>query len=125
MIISNVEMVYDNPAHHRRRVMGAMVRTKQDILNAIHQNREHLKRLGVRRIGLFGSFVRGEQRPGSDVDLLVEFESGQKTFDTFMELSFFLEEVLQHRVELVTLESLSPYLGPHILGEVEYAPDAA
>lgn len=102
-----------------------MVRTKQDILDALDQNRSRLKALGVRRIGLFGSFVRGEQHPDSDIDLLVEFEPGRKTFDTFMELSFFLEDVLQHRIELVTAESLSPYIGPYILREVEYAPLAA
>jgi predicted nucleotidyltransferase len=102
-----------------------MIKTKQDILRMLDQNRSHLRALGVRRIGLFGSFVRGEQRPDSDIDLLVEFEAGRKTFDTFMELSFFLEEVLEHRIELVTVESLSPYLGPHILKEVEYAALAA
>ncbi len=102
-----------------------MIKTKQDILKALDQNKSHLRRLGVRRIGLFGSFVRDEQRPNSDIDLLVEFESGRKTFDTFMELSFFLEEILEHRIELVTAESLSPYLGPYILKEVEYAPLAA
>ena len=91
----------------------------------LDQNQTHLKALGVRRIGLFGSFVRGEQRPESDIDMLVEFEPGRKTFDGFMELSFFLEEVLEHRIELVTVESLSPYLGPHILKEVEYATLAA
>jgi predicted nucleotidyltransferase len=79
----------------------------------------------VKRIGLFGSFVRGEQRPESDIDLLVEFEPGKKTFDAFMELSFLLEEVLQRRFELATMESLSPYVGPHILREVEYASLAA
>jgi predicted nucleotidyltransferase len=102
-----------------------MIKTKQDILYVLDQNRSHLRALGVRRIGLFGSFVRGEQRPDSDIDLLVEFEPGRKTFDTFMELSFFLEEVLQHRIELVTLESLGPYLGPHILKGVEYVALAA
>lgn len=102
-----------------------MIKTKQDILSVLDQNRSQLKALGVRRIGLFGSFVRGEQRPGSDIDLLVDFEPGRKTFDTFMELSFFLEEVLGHKIELVTVESLSPYLGPHILKEVEYAALAA
>ena len=102
-----------------------MIKTKQDILNVLDQNRSQLKALGVRRIGLFGSFVRGEQRADSDIDLLVEFDPERKTFDTFMDLSFFLEEVLEHRIELVTLESLSPYLGPHILKEVEYAPLAA
>ncbi len=102
-----------------------MIQTKQDILAALEQNRSRLIALGVRKIGLFGSFVSGKQQPDSDIDLLVEFEPGQKTFDTFMELSFFLEEVLDHRIELVTLESLSPYLGPHILKEVEYAALAA
>ena len=105
--------------------MQTTIKTKQDILNVFDQHRDHMRALGVRRIGLFGSFVRGEQRLDSDIDLLVEFEIGRKTFDTFMELSFFLEEILQHRIELVTVESLSPYLGPHILREVEYASLAA
>jgi len=105
--------------------MEPIVRTKQDVLRIVHQNRDRLKTLGVRKIGLFGSFVRGEQHPDSDIDLLVEFEAGQKTFDAFMELSFLLEEVFQRRIELVTVESLSPYIGPHILKEVEYAALAA
>ena len=98
-----------------------MVNTKLDILNILDERRDRLRALGVRRIGLFGSFVRGEQRPDSDIDLLVEFEPARKTFDTFNELCFFLEEILQRRIELVTVESLSPYLGPYILREVEYA----
>ncbi|MBM4274966.1 MAG: nucleotidyltransferase family protein [Deltaproteobacteria bacterium] len=105
--------------------MEPIIRTKQDVLKILHQNRDRLKTLGVRKIGLFGSFVRGEQHPDSDIDLLVEFEAGQKTFDAFMELSFLLEEVFQRRIELVTVESLSPYIGPHILKEVEYAALAA
>jgi uncharacterized protein len=102
-----------------------MLKTKQDILRILDQNGSDLRALGVKRIGLFGSFVRGEQRSDSDIDLLVEFDAGRKTFDAFMELSFFLEEVLDHRIELVTAESLSPYLGPHILKEIEYAALAA
>jgi len=102
-------------------VMVTMVRTKQDIMNALYENRSRLRDLGVRNIGLFGSFAREEQHSDSDIDLLVEFEPDRKTFDSFMGLSFFLEEVLQHRVEVVTVESLSPYLGPYILKEVEYA----
>lgn len=105
--------------------MQTTINTKQDILNALHQNQSRLRALGVSRIGLFGSFVRGEQRPESDIDLLVEFEPNKKSFDVFMELSFFLEDLLQHRIELVTRESLSPYIGPHILKEVEYAALAA
>lgn len=105
--------------------LKAMFLTKQDILNVLEKNQSRIRALGIKKIGLFGSFVRGEQRPDSDIDLLVEFRSGQKTFDNFMELSFFLEEVLRNKIELVTVESLSPYLGPYILGEVEYAAFAA
>jgi hypothetical protein len=102
-----------------------MIKTKQDILTLLEHNQLRLRAFGVKRIGLFGSFVRGEQRPNSDIDLLVEFVSGRKTFDNFMDLSFFLEDVFERRIELVTLESLSPYIGPHILKEVEYVALAA
>jgi hypothetical protein len=102
-----------------------MINTKQDVIDVLYQNKPQLRALGVKRIGLFGSFVRGEQRPDSDIDFLVEFEPGRKTFDSFMELSFLLEKTLKHRIELVTVESLSPYIGPHILKEVEYVALAA
>jgi len=73
--------------------------------------------LGVRRLALFGSVLRNEARPDSDVDLLVEFAPGQKSFDRFLALCDLLEARLGHRVELVTTEALSPFLGPHILAE--------
>jgi len=101
--------------------MQSTINTKQEILKVLHQNRNRLKALGLRRLGLFGSFVRGDQHPESDIDILVEFLPDRKTFDNFMQLSFFLEDILHHKVELVTTESLSPYIGPHILKEVEYA----
>jgi hypothetical protein len=63
--------------------------------------------------------VRGDQQPESDVDFLVEFKPEKKTFDNFMALSFFLDELLGRKVEIITKESLSPYIGPHILAEVE------
>jgi len=94
---------------------------KQDVFDILRQNRVRLRALGVKRLGLFGSFVRGQQHPDSDIDLLVEFEPGKKTFDHFMELSFYLEELLGRKIELVTTESLSPYMAPHILNEVEDA----
>ena len=84
-------------------------------------NQARIRALGVRRLGLFGSFVREQQASESDIDLLVEFSEGKKTFDNFIELSFLLEDVLQRKVELITLDSLSPYIGPRILSEVEYA----
>ena len=105
--------------------MNTAVQTKRDILTVLSKNRVRIRALGVKRLGLFGSFVRGQQKLESDVDLLVEFEHGQKTFDNFMQLAFLLEEILQRRVDLLTPEALSPYIGPYILDEVEYAPLAA
>ncbi len=96
------------------------VQTKEDILSLLQQHEHKIKTLGVKKLGLFGSFSRAEQDAGSDVDVLVEFESGQKTFDNFIQLSFLLEEILNQPVELVTPESLSPYLRPYIIAEVEY-----
>ncbi|MCB9079396.1 MAG: nucleotidyltransferase family protein [Anaerolineaceae bacterium] len=93
--------------------------TKKDVVTVIRQHQANIKAFGVKRLGLFGSFVRNEQTGDSDIDLLVEFEAGQKTFDNFMQLSFFLEEQFNRPVELVTVESVSPYLRPHITQEVE------
>src|SRR5215213_290389 len=93
--------------------------TKQQVVQRLHDAREQIFALGARRIALFGSVVRGEARPDSDVDLLVQFDREQKTFKNFMELAFLLEELLERRVELVTTEALSPFIGPHILREAE------
>ena len=73
--------------------------------------------LGVSRLALFGSVRRDTARVDSDVDLLVEFAPGEKTFDHLIALGDLLEQVLGHRVELVTPESLSPFLKPHILAD--------
>ncbi len=101
-------------------MMTTAAQTKEDIVKTLGENQAQLRALGVKRLGLFGSFVRGEQKADSDVDMLVEFERGQKTFDHFIQLSFFLEDMLGRSVELVTPEGLSPHIGPYILKEVEY-----
>jgi predicted nucleotidyltransferase len=100
--------------------MGTRVHTKGEVLKVLSDHSEKLREFGVKEVGLFGSFVRDEQTRESDVDLLVRFEPGKKSFDNFMSLSTLLEDLLQRRVEIVTTEALSPYLGPHILREVEY-----
>ncbi len=93
--------------------------TKDDVLSRVRAQEAELRSLGVRRLGLFGSFVREEQNDGSDVDVLLDFEPDTKTFDGFMRIAFLLEEVLGRQVEPATAEALSPYLGPSILSEVE------
>jgi predicted nucleotidyltransferase len=96
------------------------VQTQEQVLALLHEHHRHIRAFGVRRLGVFGSFVRGQQGHESDVDMLVEFEPGAKTFDAFMQLAFFLETLFERRVELLTPESLSPYIGPHILREMTY-----
>ncbi len=96
------------------------VQAKEHILALLREHEAQIKALGVKRLALFGSFVRGQQGVNSDVDVLVEFTPGGKTFDNFSQLASFLEGLFGRRVELITPESLSPYLGPHILNEIEY-----
>ena len=101
------------------------VRSKEEVLAIMSNHEREIRALGVWRWGFFGSFVREQNTEQSDIDILVEFEPGQKTFDNFMQLAFFLEDLLGRDVDLVTPESLSPHIGPHILKEVEYAPISA
>jgi hypothetical protein len=96
-----------------------VVQTKDEVLDRLRRCERRLKKLGVKRLGLFGSFVREQHDAVSDIDVLVEFEPGKKSFDNFMETAFLLEDELQRSVELVTTEALSPHIGPRILAEVE------
>jgi len=112
-------------AYQENGIMSNVVNTKEDVMRVLEENRGALRSLGILRLGLFGSFVRAEQTASSDIDILAEFEQGQKTFDHFMELTFLLEELFQRPVEVVTPESLSRHIGPHILQEVEYVSFAA
>jgi uncharacterized protein len=98
------------------------VRTKAEVLALLQEHQTQLNKFGVRSCALFGSFVRDEQDAESDIDILVSFKPGEKSFDNFMGLSFFLEDLFGRDVQIVTPESLSPHIGPHILAEVEYAP---
>jgi predicted nucleotidyltransferase len=78
-----------------------------------------IRALGVERLAVFGSVLRGEAGPDSDVDLLVQFSPGAKTYERFLALSELLEERLGRRVELVTTEALSPFIGPRILADAQ------
>lgn len=93
---------------------------KEEVMEFIRQNKDKLLSFGIKKIGLFGSYVRREQTVNSDLDLLVEFVPDKKSYRNFISLSNFLEDSLNTTVDIVTTESLSPYLGPYILKEVEY-----
>ena len=89
-----------------------------DVVAILKDARRMLRRFGVRRIGLFGSFARGEQTADSDLDFLVELE--KPSFSDFMDLAFYLEDRFGRRVELVTNGNLSPYIAPGVEREVRW-----
>jgi uncharacterized protein len=97
--------------------MPPVLLRRQTVISSLQARREEILRLGVRQLSLFGSVSRDEASEGSDVDLLVEFEPGQKSFDNFMNLYDLLESLVDAHVELLTTDALSQYLGPTILGE--------
>jgi predicted nucleotidyltransferase len=105
--------------------MNSMVLSKQDVLARIAGARETLHAMGVARLGLFGSFSRATPTAESDVDFLVEFKTGRLSFDSYMDVHFYLEDLLGRRIELVTPQSLNRHTGPHILREVVDVLDAA
>ena len=102
--------------------MAVSILSRDRLEELLGSRRDRILALGVKRLGLFGSFARDESNPESDIDFLVEFESGQKNYANFFALAELLEGTLQRRVELVTRESLSPYIGPQILREVRDVP---
>ena len=102
--------------------MGLKVQNKEMLLSIIASNRTNIRNYGVRTLGLFGSFARNEQTDLSDVDLLVDFEADKETYRNFISLAYFMEDLLGRKVEVVTLNGLSPYIGPHILREVQNVP---
>jgi uncharacterized protein len=93
-----------------------------DALALLRQHKPELrKRFGVAKIGIFGSFAHGEERPESDVDVFVTFQNGKKTFDNFMGTKFFLEDLFKRKVDLVTDGALKPLIRDPILQDVIYA----
>ena len=93
--------------------------TKGQILKKLAQHRSKLSAMGVRRIGLFGSYTRDAATVDSDVDLLVVLE--KPSFDSYMDVRFFLEDLFDRKVDLVLEENVKPRLLPRILAEVIYA----
>jgi predicted nucleotidyltransferase len=99
--------------------MIAHALTRADVEACLVDARTEILGLGVLRLALFGSVQRNAARADSDVDVLVEFKPGHKTYDHFIALGDLLERVLNSSVELVTPESLSPFLKPYILAEAK------
>jgi predicted nucleotidyltransferase len=95
--------------------------TKQNILRVLRSRKTEFSKFGIRNIGLFGSYIRNEQHLGSDIDLLLDFEPEAENFDNLMAVYDLVEQLFKgEKIEVVTLNGLSPYIGPSILKEVQY-----
>jgi predicted nucleotidyltransferase len=96
--------------------------TLEKIKKLLSENKPYLQeKYHIKTIGVFGSYVRGEQTEKSDIDILVEFEENiPVTFFSFMDLEFYLEDLIGKKIDLVMKTSLKPYIGKYILSEVQY-----
>jgi|SRR3972149_10168592 len=93
---------------------------KQEIINIIRNKKPDMEsRYGVQRLGLFGSYVKENQRKKSDIDILVTFNRDIDLFD-FLDLRAYLERQLHAKVDLVMETALKPAIGKRIMSEVEY-----
>lgn len=94
---------------------------KTEILNKLRISKADLNKFGVVRIGLFGSFIRGESKNESDLDILIDFSTELETFENYMNTCTLLENIFKgYKLDIVTEKGLSPFIGPYILKEVEY-----
>ncbi|MFM2156092.1 MAG: hypothetical protein RL516_841 [Bacteroidota bacterium] len=95
--------------------------TKEIIIENLKSLKPQLLNLGVSSIGLFGSYSRNEQSSKSDIDILLDFEPNKENFDNFMAAYDLFEQIFKNeKIEVVTKNGLSPYIGPKILMEVQY-----
>ena len=91
------------------------------ILDFLNKKRAYFsKRYGVKDIGVFGSYVHNSQNSNSDIDILVEFNKEQKTFDNYMELKFFIQDKLSKEIDLCIKNSIRKEFKNRILNEVVY-----
>ena len=95
--------------------------TKEKILETLQKKKSLLTQYGVKKIGLFGSYSKNSQHKDSDIDILIDFYPEQETFDNLMAIYDILENTFKsNKIEIVTRNGLSKYLGSYILEETEY-----
>lgn len=114
-------LVSDQQINERFVYLFLPMATKSHIVEVIKNHKNELFKFGIRGIGIFGSFARAENKPGSDLDILIDFEPDKETFDNYMAVYDLLEKLFKNqKLDVVTKNGLSPYIGPKILNEVLY-----
>lgn len=94
------------------------MRTRLQTLQILEDNLDRIKAFGVKQLGIFGSVARGEETEKSDIDVLVDLE--RETFDNYMGLLFYLEDLFGKKVDLAIKNSLKPRIRDRILSETVY-----
>lgn len=98
-----------------------MLYSRNQIKKKLEKNLASIRKLfNVSELGIFGSFVKGSQQDGSDIDVLVTFVKGHKDFFNYMRLQYYLEDLLKEKIDLVIKDAVKPRLKGKILSEVEY-----
>ena len=92
----------------RFKTRGKIKLSAKEIVGTLEKHELELKKYGVKKIGLFGSYLKGEENRRSDIDILVQFDKA--SFDNYIELKFFLEKLFKRKVDLVIERSLKPAL---------------
>lgn len=92
---------------------------RDQLIKNLSSHRKEIENFGVKSLAIFGSIARDEAGPGSDIDILVEFQR-KATFSQYMKLKFFLQDMLGYSVDLVTPKALKPRLRPYIEKEAIY-----
>jgi predicted nucleotidyltransferase len=105
--------------------MGVRVQTKEEVFSLLMRNRERLiEEFGVKRVGVFGSVVRGELKEDSDIDLVVEFKRGKARIRNIIELEGFLKALFGRNVDILTIHGVRtiriPWIRDKIQRELEY-----
>jgi predicted nucleotidyltransferase len=97
-----------------------MTAAAQSIFSTLSQGKPTLRTFGVTRIGVFGSSVRSDATDKSDIDMMVEFEPGKKTYRNFWGTATYLESLLGKQIDLVTPQAISPRIKPYIDKDIQY-----
>ena len=102
--------------------MITAVQSKDQVFERVRLHQSALKLFGAARLGLFGSFVRGEQTEESDVDFVVEFEPGKKKLHSFLDIADYLEMLMGRKTDVLTWDGMADFVRKHVTDEVEYVP---
>ena len=98
---------------------GENLMQRDEVIRTLAEHRTQLRAMGVKSLALFGSVARGDDRPDSYIDLLVEFQ-GRATFDQYTDLKFLLEDLLGRRVDLVSSRGLRPQVRSFVERDMLY-----